>query len=137
MLRLRGDGAGAHAGDGGDQFESGSRRIGQLQCAVEPGTALVDRVEGVPGDERAQIVEVVTGMAGDGQHLARADVERDRRAGALAQRSLGSELQIDIDAGDQILPFFGGFMVEQRILKTKRVDAPHLPASQARKKLIK
>ena len=129
MYRLRVDVAVSHASDRGDQLKSRSRRIGQLERAVEPGPALVDLVESLARDERTQVIQIITRVAGNGEYFTSANIERNGRAGAITKRSLGSELQIDIDAGDQILPFFWGFMVEQRILKTKWVDAPHLPAS--------
>ena len=107
---VEGDQVAPQAGDGGDELEGGTRRVEAADGAVEQGAAIHDILPRVAADVGREVIQVVVGLGEQGQHLPGLRVQRDDGAlgvVALAHRVGRGQLQIDVEAGDQILPLPG------------------------------
>ena len=82
-------------------------------------------------DAAGELVGIEGGTADHGQHVAVARIERDDRAGFVAERRLGRLLQVEVDAQHQRVAGDRLFLVEHAQLAAERVDLDLLAAVHA------
>ena len=101
----------AHARDGGQQFKGRSGWVGKLKGAIEPGATLIDCVESILGNEGAELVLVIGGVARKSEDFSGVDIQGNSGTGAVTECNFRGALEVNINTEVKGLPLLGGIVL--------------------------